>query len=480
VPRITNRVARGWAEKFVAKAADVGSELDYSIESLAEVDRLLEEHTEGGDVKQGGFFGEDGALWLFACGCYVGEVLRRAYGGFWRGEASKCAEASLRWVGGGIIRPIGKVFKRMANGPADNVQALVLGLALVATLPDKAYRKGLAALKAKQYKKAVVCLDSVLRSDPSRMEARLQRAIAYREAGHPSRAVRDCTRCIEAGSDPVNALLERGRAWEALKEYQRAVTDFTNATEIDPASAAAFVARGSTFLHYLYHLEQAIADFSRALQLQPTNSEALWQRAFAYLQLEDYKSAVVEYTRVIDLQPGIAGHLLNRAEAYRMLKQHEEALRDCSEACRLEPAYEMAYLYRGWLCEELGHYDRALADLAMTVALAPESGYILMYLARFWAKCSDTRFREPTKAIVCGKRACELYDESEAHEILASAYAAAGQYDLAAETQERAIERLRNAGQLEAPVREKRLADFTRLLEEYVRRRDSAPKSPGV
>ena len=95
--------------------------LDYSPPSLSEVDRIL-----------GGFYDDSVAVdtigpTLFSFGCYVGEVFVRNLGGSWR----LTAETSMAKLAGwpiivqtgtdSFVNPIGKVFKRVQNGPEDDL-----------------------------------------------------------------------------------------------------------------------------------------------------------------------------------------------------------------------------------------------------------------------------------------------------------------------------------------------------------------------
>lgn len=97
-----------------------GAELDYSVASLAAVDGILGGfHDEGLRTDQ---LGET----LFGFGCYVGEVFVRTTGATWVDADSEQMRAlgfsplvQLAW--GTVTNPIGKVFKRVENGPEDGL-----------------------------------------------------------------------------------------------------------------------------------------------------------------------------------------------------------------------------------------------------------------------------------------------------------------------------------------------------------------------
>lgn len=96
-------------------------DLDYSPKSLEIVDGILGRfHRDQVPVEQIG-------ATLFAFGCYVGEVFVRHFGGRWLKEE----ETEMKGLAGFFIvvglpndkicNPIGKVFKRVRDGEAENL-----------------------------------------------------------------------------------------------------------------------------------------------------------------------------------------------------------------------------------------------------------------------------------------------------------------------------------------------------------------------
>jgi hypothetical protein len=117
--------AAALAQLAVDAARDVEHvELDYSPQSLAEVDRILGKfHAEKLRADQ---MGET----IFSFGCYVGEILVRHLGGSWqmpeRGFLARLGlgDSNLMVVqmpNDIVWNPIGKAFKLLENGKEDSV-----------------------------------------------------------------------------------------------------------------------------------------------------------------------------------------------------------------------------------------------------------------------------------------------------------------------------------------------------------------------
>ncbi|MGW6257042.1 hypothetical protein [Streptomyces sp. NPDC055085] len=117
-----------FAADIVASAAEVSRvELDYTPDSLTLVDDILE------GFRADGITSDQVAETLFGFGCYIGEVLARHEGGCWR-EATE-QEVNLfsfpmviELPAKQVCNPIGKVFKRMENGPEGQPPLLLHGV----------------------------------------------------------------------------------------------------------------------------------------------------------------------------------------------------------------------------------------------------------------------------------------------------------------------------------------------------------------
>jgi hypothetical protein len=94
--------------------------LDYSPESLLLADRFLEE------VHRSGRRSQDLPGFVCIFGCYLGEVLVRSLGGAWldareAGFGLTSYPIVLGLPGGDVCNPLGKVAKRLDNGPEDSL-----------------------------------------------------------------------------------------------------------------------------------------------------------------------------------------------------------------------------------------------------------------------------------------------------------------------------------------------------------------------
>jgi len=86
--------------------------------------------------------------------------------------------------------------------------------------------------------------------------------------------------------------IERGNAWAAKGEWERALTDYDLAIATDPSAAGSYYNRGVARWR-LKDYERARADFTRALQLKPHDSQAYAERFRAPLSIRPTASAIL-------------------------------------------------------------------------------------------------------------------------------------------------------------------------------------------
>ena len=85
-------------------------------------------------------------------------------------------------------------------------------------------------------------------------------------------------------SDPQDApgFVERGNRYSRNGAYDRAISDYTAAIELDGALADAYFNRGVSY-YELARYDDAIADLTRAIELAPDDDNFYSRRALAYL-----------------------------------------------------------------------------------------------------------------------------------------------------------------------------------------------------
>lgn len=109
------------------------------------------------------------------------------------------------------------------------------------------------------------------------------------------------TKYIEKFSSDINAYSKRGYARFKLKEYKKAINDFTKVIDYSPSSSTYFY-RGNCY-YSLKDYTNALQDYNKALEDEPDNFDILYNRGYAFFRLKLYKEAINDWQKTIMLNP---------------------------------------------------------------------------------------------------------------------------------------------------------------------------------
>jgi len=113
------------AADWMAKSlAGWGYKADFSLESLKDVDRFIDEEAPDGKPKPGSHLAQQFGAQIFGLGAYVGETIRRQGEGQWEGnDRDTWPEVTLavRLKSGTVLWPTQRVLKRLENGPENGL-----------------------------------------------------------------------------------------------------------------------------------------------------------------------------------------------------------------------------------------------------------------------------------------------------------------------------------------------------------------------
>jgi lipoprotein NlpI len=142
----------------------------------------------------------------------------------------------------------------------------------------------------------------------------------------------------------VDAYNDRGRAYFAKHDYDRAIVEWTEAVRINPNFTIGYRNRGLALLNKKQY-DQAIADLDIAIKQDPKFISA--------------------YN--------------DRASAYEGKGMYDRAVADRDAALKIDPNNMSTYRSRGYANTYMGRYDAAAADLARVVLKSPTDAYPVIW-----------------------------------------------------------------------------------------------------
>ena len=165
------------------------------------------------------------------------------------------------------------------------------------------------------------------------------------------------------------ALHERGHVYKKLKQYKKALEDFTKSIEFDKEKAEFYHCRAHLYEHFEEY-SKAIVDFTTSISLEPKDAYHLGCRSGAYVKLEEFKNALKDCKRAIALKPNSAFYLQKRASVAYKCGGYDLAKNDIDKAIKLKPKEVSYYQFRSLLDLKLKNLPKALEDANKAIELS--------------------------------------------------------------------------------------------------------------
>jgi tetratricopeptide (TPR) repeat protein len=135
----------------------------------------------------------------------------------------------------------------------------------------------------------------------------------------------------------------------------------------------AYNSRGLAYMA-LKQYQKAISDFSAAITYDRQNSGYVDNRQGAYFALGDYKKALDDAELAVKIDPSAAFVYRSRGAIFNEIGQYEKAINDFSTAFKLDPSWVNLLIYRAISFRKLGRMESALEDLDQAIKLDMRSG----------------------------------------------------------------------------------------------------------
>jgi len=199
---------------------------------------------------------------------------------------------------------------------------------------------------------------------PIKIESRPEAAIACQEEPAVEEAGDMLDEALESDDDEkkAEAFLRRGQEYMQQGEFDKAITDFTEALHYNENLTGALVMRGTCYIF--------LGDIDRSM--------------------EDFNVAVSQFTQRIEVEP-TAENYMDRGTAYYFLREFDKAIADFDQAIVIDPNNTRAYTVRGNVYDDSGYFDKALESygLALEVASLEERSLTLADKGKAYALHGD-------------------------------------------------------------------------------------------
>ena len=217
--------------------------------------------------------------------------------------------------------------------------------------------------------------------------------------------------------------LNRGTIFGAKKgDYDKAISDLSNAIKINKKNDRAFSNRGA-FRIDIGEQDLGMQDINMAININPMNAAAFANRGRGYSNIQQYKKAIDDYEKAISLNPNFAIAYGNRGFAYFKLEQYQEAIDSYNISLELEPSNLGFMVDRGSTLAKLGQFEKSLDDFDRVIEVGSGSvdahrahknrGHLFYVMERYSDAVADFSFalKNLQKFHDDGKIIAEIYNK---------------------------------------------------------------------
>jgi tetratricopeptide (TPR) repeat protein len=237
------------------------------------------------------------------------------------------------------------------------------------------------------------------------------------------------------------ALAQAGRIPEAIEHLQQAL-------RMEPGYAEAHCNLGAV-LAQAGRIPEAIEHLQEALRIKPDYAEAHYNLGVALARLGRLPETVAHFEQALRIKPEYAEVHCNLGLVLVQMGKTQEAIEHYEQALRLKPDFAEAHYNLGNALARLGRIPEAIGHYEQALRIKPDYPEAQNSLAWLMATCAPPEGGDPARAVTLAERACELTNNRVAGylDTLAVAYAAAGRFNDAITTAQKAIGLARSTGQ---------------------------------
>lgn len=172
------------------------------------------------------------------------------------------------------------------------------------------------------------------------------------------------------------------------KVWKNDITLYSNVLKNNPNVIEALNNRGNAY-NFRGNFQLAIADFNRGLEIQPNYKSFYNNRAQSYFQLDSFNLALGDLDKAIKLDPGYLDAYLNKGQVYVEMGDYDQAVRVYSKAITMAPYRALIYLSRANAYHKLNRREEALADFEKAIEVHPKSHRAYYELGRWYSQNKD-------------------------------------------------------------------------------------------
>jgi tetratricopeptide (TPR) repeat protein len=117
----------------------------------------------------------------------------------------------------------------------------------------------------------------------------------------------------------IELCTKRGDAFRDIKDYNKAIADYSQAISLSPKSSIPYKNRG-WILNEQGEWDKVIENFDQAIVLESADTHAYLYRGFSFYSKGEWEKSIADYTQAIGLDPKYHNAYIGRGAAFAKRK----------------------------------------------------------------------------------------------------------------------------------------------------------------
>lgn len=236
---------------------------------------------------------------------------------------------------------------------------------------DPIFDQAMLALDRGSYNQAIELFTQFIQSEPTALDAKYYRALAYLWSEEYETARNEFLRIIDRDETFAPAYVGLAQAWLEINPDWVVGDELYTAVSIAPDYIEGHLARAEYRL-YRNVPEGVLNDAQAALEINPDNGMAYYYLASAYMLLEQYEEALEAAQKSAELDATILENYFVLAQAMVANDMLVEALSPLQTYLKYEKENGMAWFLDGRGKQAAGDHQGALDDFEVALELRPD------------------------------------------------------------------------------------------------------------
>ena len=296
--------------------------------------------------------------------------------------------------------------------------------------------------KKGEYEASISEWRKAIELNPSDARAYVGMGVALASTGDAKAGMALYRKAMEIDPESPDAYSQLGIALARQGSYDDAIPYLSKAIELNPQDALTPGNLCGALALSKGRIKEAIEYCQQAVTALPEDAQSRANLAIALSNAGRADEAIAQLEKASELSPGDAAIHRNLAVGLAQRGRLDDAIQHLEKAMKLAPGFTDGYFYLGAMYSNRGRLAEALAQWRRLVELQPDHTLALNSLARALATAPDASLRNGAEAVGFAERAARLSGGREPVllDTLAAAYAEAGRFPDAVQTERRALE----------------------------------------